>query len=314
MLVIVVSLVCIVSVLINFVLSSGLSGSSLKAERIEERHISGPASYTAAAKVAVITVDDIIVGSEDAGTAAWIFTQLKRAEDDDKVKAVILDVNSPGGGITASDIVHNKIEQMQLDGMKFIVLMRDVAASGAYYISASADEIIAHPTTITGSIGVIISSFNVEGLFEKIGVQSVVFKSAPQKDIMSPYRAVTPEEAAILQGVTDEMFQRFKDIVAKGRGLTAEEVDAVSTGAIFTAKEALDSKLIDSIGYFDDAVKSATKAAGFTNVAVVRYEKPASLADVLFGAQSSSADKLAAGMSSLVESRKPGFYYLWTGP
>jgi len=311
---IVVTVVCALSVLVNFVLSAGLTGGGVRAEKVNERHLFGPSGMSASAKVAVVTVDDIITGTEETGATAWIFQQLKRAEDDGKVKAIILDVNSPGGGITASDIVHERVKKFQKRGKKVIVLMRDVAASGAYYISASADEIVAHPTTITGSIGVIVSSFNIEGLFGKIGVEAVVFKSAPYKDLLSPYRPVTPEESAILQGIVDKMFARFKEIVAEGRSLTEDEVDAVSNGAIFTAQEALDRKLIDSIGYFDDAVTSARKAAGTTNIEVVRYEKPPTLMDVLFSSKTDAAGDLTEEMAKLVETRRPGFYYLWPGP
>ena len=221
----------------------------------------------------------------------------------------------PGGGITASDIIHQKVVEIEKT-KHIIVLMRDVAASGAYYISAPADHIIAHPTTITGSIGVIISSFNIEGLFDKIGVQSVVFKSGPYKDILSLYRPVTDDEKAILQGITDQMFARFKEVVAQGRGLSAEEVDAVATGVVFTAKEALDRKLIDQIGYFDDAVDAAKQATGVrvaANIEVVKYEKPPTFADVLFGSKTDAAG-LEAQMSKFIESRRPGFYYLWPGP
>jgi len=310
------ALVCVVSVLFNLVFGAGLAGGGVQAEKLRERHLSGPSGISAGAKVAVVTVDDIIVGTQDTGPASWIFQQLKRAGEDGKVKAVLLDVDSPGGGITASDIIHQKILELKQRNIAVVVLMRDVAASGAYYISAPADRIIAHPTSLTGSIGVIISSFNVEGLFQKIGVQHVVFKSSPYKDILSPYRPVSEEERTMLQGITDQMFARFKDVVAKGRELTPEEADAVSNGAVFTAQEAKDKKLVDEIGYFDDAVRAAKVAtkrkAG--EVEVVKYEKPPTIADMLFGSKSDAARGVEAQMSRYIERHKPGFYYLWPGP
>jgi protease-4 len=313
---IIICLVCAASVFFNFLFSAGLSVGGGRSDGVIEKHVSGPGGLTASARIAVVTIDDIIVGTEDTGPAAWIFRQLQHAQDDSKVKVVILDIDSPGGGITASDIVYKKILDLQADGKYVIVLMRDIAASGAYYISAPADEIFAHPTTITGSIGVIISSFNIDGLFQKIGVQSVVFKSinTPYKDLLSPYRPATEEEKAMLQDITEQMYTRFKEIVEKGRGLKPEEVAAVATGAIFTAKDAKDKKLIDSIGYFDDAVEAAKKQVGQVEAEVVRYQKPPTLADVLFSAKSDAEGDLTKQMSTYIQTHQPGFYYLWPGP
>jgi protease-4 len=307
--------ICVVSVFANFILSAGIGGGTSRGDKATEKHVSGASSLTAKAKVAIVTVDDIIIGTEEAGPAAWIMQQLDRAKTDSEVQAVLLDVNSPGGGITASDIIHEKIREIQKT-KKVIVLMRDVAASGAYYISASADRIIAHPTTITGSIGVIISSFNVEGLFQKIGVEHVVFKSGPHKDMLSPYRPITDEEKSKLQGITNDMFKRFKEVVASGRNLSSEEVDALSTGAIFTAQQALDGKLIDAIGYYGDALSAAIAATKHksADVEVVKYEQPPTIASLLFGARSEAGGGIEAEMGRYIESHRPGFYFLWPGP
>lgn len=309
-----VTVACVGAVIVYAVFSGGIATSAGRGDRIIEKHVSGPSGLTAAAKIAVVTVDDIIVGTEDSGYVSWILRQLGKAAGDSKVKAVLLDVDSPGGGITASDIVHQRVLELQ-EQKPVVVLMRDIAASGAYYISAPAEEIFAHPTTITGSIGVIISSYNIEGLFNKIGVQSVVFKSGPYKDLLSPYRPVSEEERVMLQGITDEMFERFKHVVAEGRQLTPEEVEAVSTGAIFTAREAVERKLVDSIGYYEDALKAVIEyaEADESTAEVVRYVQPPTLVDVLFGAKS-EAGGMEAAISDFVATRKPGFYYLWPGP
>jgi len=313
----VVVLICVASVFFNVILSAGLvgiSGGAAAPERVIERHISGPSGMSAASRVAVITVEGVITGTEDTGPSRWILAQIKRAREDKKVRAVLLDVDSPGGGITASDVAYNRILDLKKANKKVIVLMRDLAASGAYYISAPADEIFAHPTTLTGSIGVVIYGFTIEGLFQKIGVESVVYKSGPYKDILSPYRPATEEEKKMLQGITDQMFSRFKDIVAQGRKLTPEETDAVSTGAIFTAQEAKDRKLIDQIGYYEDAVAAARSAAGGAGVEVVKYERPPTLADILFSSQTDASKDLQAELARLIAERKPGLYYIWPGP
>jgi protease IV len=303
--------VCLVSLFVNVILTA-VKGQGISGDRISERWVSGSTAMHAP-KVAVISVEEVLMGSEEAGSAGWILRQVKRAKEDSLVKAVILEVNSPGGGITASDIIHRKIADLKSSGKPVIVLMDDVAASGAYYISAPADKILAHPTTITGSIGVIIESFEADGLLQKIGVQSIVFKSAPFKDIMSPWRAPTDEEKQMLQTITDEMFGRFKDIVAKGRNMSSAEVDAVATGAIFTAKQAKENKLIDDIGYFEDAVASAEGAAGTSGCAVVRYEKPPTILDVLLSSKKSEGGDLEAELKTLIQTKKPGMYYLWPG-
>ncbi|MCD6405969.1 MAG: signal peptide peptidase SppA [Planctomycetes bacterium] len=306
--------VCGVSGFFNMIFLTGLSSSVASHGKIIEEHVSGASGFSVSSKVAIVSAHDVLLGSEDSGSAAWIIRQLAHAREDSKVKAIILDVDTPGGGITACDIIHRKITDLQKGGTKVIVLMRNIAASGGYYISAPADLIIAHPTSITGSIGVIVSSYNVESLFEKIGVRSVVFKSGPHKDILSPYRAISDEEREILQTVVDEMFTRFKDVVQKGRNLTDEELEAATDGSIITADKAMDLGLIDQIGYFTDAEKAARKAAGASGVEVVRYNKPPTLSDVLFSSSQSAASDFQERLDRLTKTLQPGFYYLWPGP
>lgn len=305
--------ICGVSVIFNMLLSAGAASVGASGRQVVEEHVSGPSGMRANSKVAVVTVDDLIIGSEWTGTAAWILAQLDCAAEDEKVKAVILDVDSPGGGITACDVIYGRIRELQAQGITIVVLMRNIAASGGYYISAPADYIVAQPTTLTGSIGVIISTYNVEGLFDKIGIEAVVFKSGDKKDMLSPYRPISEEERRALQEITDEMFDRFREVVMKGRNLTEEEMDAAADGSVFTASRALDLNLIDEIGYFDDARKVALQAAG-AKAEVVRYSEPPSLADVLFAKGPSPLSRVEERLAALAETLQPGFYYLWPGP
>lgn len=304
--------VCSVSVFVNLILAAGMS-ATLSADGVLEEHVSGPMGIAADSKVAVVSVQDVIIGHEWAGSAAWIIRQLDRADEDDKVKAIILDVDSPGGSISACDVIHKRIKDFQSSGKTVIVHMSSMAASGGYYVSASADQIVAQPTTLTGSIGVIIHAFNIEGLFDKIGVEAVVFKSGARKDILSPYRPISEEEREIIQAITGEMFDRFKEVVMEGRQLSAEQMEAVSDGSVLTATKALDLGLIDHIGYFDDAEKLALKAAG-PKCEVVRYVEPPTLAEALFSSRASRLETLEEGIDSIAAILNPGFYYLWPGP
>ena len=236
-----------------------------------------------------------------------IAAQLKRAREDDAVRAVILEVNSPGGGMTASDILHRQIIKTKNEGKKIVVLMKNTATSGAYYVSAPADYIMAYPTTITGSIGVLISSLNMEGLFQKIGLKDVTIKSGPKKDLLSPFRTMTEEERALLQGIVDEMYERFLDIVAQGRGMEKTEVRKFADGSVFTAKVAKEAGLIDGIGYLDDAIDKAKALSGISEAKVVRYKKPWRLWEFL----RRGAKKEPFDIRCLVWPGTPQPLYLW---
>ncbi len=228
-------------------------------------------------KIVIVSVSGIIteqsVFMSGVVPIKEIADQLKQAREDDAVRAVILEVNSPGGGMTASDILHRQITKTKDEGKKIVVLMTNTATSGAYYLSAPADYIMAHPTTITGSIGVLISSLNMEGLFQKIGLKDVTIKSGDKKDLLSPFRTMTEEERALLQGIVDEMYERFLKVVAQGRGMNIQKVRRLADGRIFTARTAKKAGLIDGIGYLEDAIDRAKGLSGITKAKVVRYKK-----------------------------------------
>ncbi|MFH1228792.1 MAG: signal peptide peptidase SppA, partial [Planctomycetota bacterium] len=198
-----------------------------------------------------------LLSSQNACTPDKIQELLKLAHDDIHVKAIIMVINSPGGGVTASDIIYRTIKEFKQNhpDMPVIALMQDTAASGGYYISCSADYVMAHPTTITGSIGVISMFFALEDLMGKIGVETVVIKSGKAKDSGSPFRKMTDEEKAYMQKIIDEMYNRFLDIVAEARknSLTRDEIKVIADGRILTGEEARKVKLVDSVGYMTDA-------------------------------------------------------------
>jgi protease-4 len=217
------------------------------------------------------------------GSTSMALQSIARATADPNVRAIILEVDSGGGGITASDILYTALQKFKssADGRKVVALYGDVAASGAYYVSVAADHIVAHPTTITGSIGVLMQTFNVQGLAEKLGVKDVTIKSAPNKDILNPFQELTEDQRAMLQEVIDEMYDRFVGLVATNRNLTMDEVKRVADGRIFTAGKAKEYGLVDQIGYWGDTVTKTAELLGVNEISVYRYEQAISFASFL---------------------------------
>lgn len=208
---------------------------------------------------------------------ARIKEELELAAADPKVKAVVLRINTPGGSVTTSDIIAHEIKRFkERKKVPVVAGLMDLATSGGYYIASSADRIIAQPTAVTGSIGVVALSVNASGLMEKLGITNQTVKSGDMKDLGSPIRPMTEEERRVLQAVIDGLFERFLDQVMEGRPgrFTRDELRAVSDGRILTAPQALDQKLVDSIGYLDDAIEAAKEAAGIKEARVVTYAAP----------------------------------------
>ena len=240
--------------------------------------------------------------------------ELKKAEEDKRVRALIVRINSPGGTVTASDILYREILSFKERTHRPVVaVMMDVAASGGYYLALAADTIIAHPTTVTGSIGVIMLSVNAEGLMQKIGVAAITIKSAEHKDMGSPFRTLTPEERAVFQAVIDELQRQFLAKVVAHRKLTPETARKLADGRVYTADQALAHGLIDKIGYMSDAVAAAKQAAGLDNARVIVYHRPRQYRATYYARAEetsvASADALS-GMASLAASG-PRFLYLW---
>ncbi|MGE5590131.1 MAG: signal peptide peptidase SppA [Bacillota bacterium] len=197
-----------------------------------------------------------IAGSDD------LMAQLRDAKDDPAIKAVVLRVNSPGGSAAASQEIAGEIQKLRQEGKKVVVSMADVAASGAYWVAAQSDYIMANAATETGSIGVIMDLLNYEELYKKLGLRSVTIKSAAHKDIGSPTRPMTPEEETILQAMVDDIFNQFVQVVAQGRHLPEDQVRQLADGRVFTGRQAKDLGLVDGLGNFEDAVKKAAELAG----------------------------------------------------
>jgi len=261
------------------------------------------------AKIAVITIQGII----DGEMAQDVDRQLKTAQKDERVKGLIIQVDSPGGMVSASDQIYNEILKYRKKTDKPVVaFMQGIAASGGYYASVACDRIIAEPTAITGSVGVIMGHFVLQELLEqKLGIQPVIFKSGPKKDWPSAFQAVTEEQRQYIQNkLIIPAYERFVQIVADGRkSLTLDDVRRLADGSIYGAQEALDEKLIDGIGYFDEAIELALSLAGIQEAQVVEYRKPFSLAGFL---SSRSAAFMKIDRAALYELSTPQLLYLWS--
>jgi protease-4 len=243
---------------------------------------------------------------------ARVREELEKAEEDDRVRAVVLRINSPGGTVTASDILHHEITRFkERRKIPVVASILDVGASGGYYVALAADHIVAHPTTVTGSIGVLMLTVNSGGLLEKIGVSASYIKSGEFKDMGSPFRSLRPEERALFQDLIDRLYGRFVELVARSRKLDEARVRAIADGRVHTAGEALGLGLIDRIGYLEDAIATAKAAVGLTEARVIAYHRPRQYrATIYSSAETPPSAGALPDLARLVFSG-PRFLYLW---
>jgi len=245
---------------------------------------------------------------------ARVREELQKAEGDNDIKALIVRINSPGGTITASDLIYREIVAFKArKKVPVVAVMMDVGASGGYYAALAGDTIIALPTTVTGSIGVIMLTLNAQGLMEKIGVAPLAIKSADKKDAGSPFRQLTAEERAIFQSVIDQMYARFVGLIVEHRKIPEERVRAFADGRIYTAEQAKALGLVDSIGYMDEVVASARKAAGLEEAKVIMYHRPREYRSNFYSASPATPGLEASlgSLAGLVSGMGPRFMYLW---
>ncbi len=254
-----------------------------------------------------------LLGQSAPSLVSLVRESLRKAEKDDKIVGLILRINSPGGTVTGSDIIrHDILRFKERRHLPVIACIMGVGASGGYYVATAADEIVAHPTAITGSIGVILMKFNVQGLMDKIGVEEQTVKSGDKKDILSPFRRATPEEVKLGQEIIDQLYARFLDVIMArpGNRLTRAELKKLADGRIYTASQALDARLIDRIGYLDDVIAEIRKKAGDEDARVVTYYRPGTYKGSIYadaGVKGGALESLA-GLDDVAAS---GFMYLW---
>jgi protease-4 len=263
------------------------------------------------AKIAIVSISGLI-DDQQAQNFHW---QMKAVRDDNSVKGLIVRVDSPGGTIAGSDEIYNEIKTYRSEkGRPAIAFMKGVAASGGYYSSVACEEIVAEPTTITGSIGVISAYLVLKQLLEdKLGIQPVIVKAGAKKDWPSSFELPTEEQKQYLQTrLIDPAYKRFCQVVAEGRKeLTPEDVNRLADGSIYWSEVALKEKLIDAIGYQDDAIEKVKSLAGIEKAQVVEYHKNVSLSELLSAKTDAS---LKFDRKTLYEFTAPQVLYLWPGP
>ena len=233
--------------------------------------------------VVCVSLRGVITATAEAGMFAELESSYSRAlrhiraaTNDADVRGLVLRLDTPGGTVTDSDVMADALRRFKAaDEKRFvIVLMGSMCCSGGYYVAAEADCILANPTTLTGSIGVIMNGFNAADLAKKIGVKSVVVASGSNKALLDPLEPVNPEHVAILRRAVEQDYERFVSIVARGRRLPVDEVKKIADGRVLSAQDALAAKLVDGLGYAEDAWRKAAELAGADHVRVYRYEEP----------------------------------------
>lgn len=273
-------------------------------------------------KVLVVDVEGMIsslkpsgVFSREGDVLSQVYARLQRAGEDPLVRGIILRLDTPGGDATSSDILYREVLKFKKKtGLPVVALMMSVAASGGYYVASACDAIVAHPTTITGSIGVISLFPDVEGLLSKVGVKVQVIKSGELKDAGSPFRNLSEREQRLFQEVIDELYERFLQVVHDQRKdlITLEEVRGMADGRVYTASQALKLKLIDEVGYFDEALTRVLTLAKISSARVVAYTYYPKRQSNLYAAKlekpSLFDDK---NITDSLPELQSGFYYLW---
>lgn len=277
-------------------------------------------------KVVVIPIHGIIMEEGDGPGSRRLVSDvraiLRSLREDEDVKAVVLDIDSPGGGVTASDQIYHELHRFRKEtSIPIVALFGDVAASGGYYVAMASDHVMAHTTSITGSIGVISQFPMVKELMDKVGVEITTIKSLNDegkpsfKDIGSPFREMTPAERTLFQNLVTEMWQRFTSVVADGRKgkLTLEQVRDLADGRVFTGEQALKLKLVDSLGYQEDAFTRARELGKSPDAKVVRLKRESTFMELLsVSASSASTPDLLRFLERSGRSG-PRVMYLWSG-
>lgn len=292
-------------------LSSGREG-------LRETVVSGSGD----AKILLLEIDGVITqqdqagvfGSGTEGTVQRVTEQLERARRDKDVRAIVLRIDTPGGTATASDIVYHEIQRFKEErSLPVVAQLMGTATSGGYYIAMAADEVVAQPTTVTGSIGVIFLGFNVTGLMEKLGIENQTITGGAHKDAGSPLRRMTPEERAHFQGVIDDLHARFKEVVVTGRPeLDEASVAGLADGSIYSANQALENGLVDRIGGLDATLADVRKKLGVSKARVVQYHRPREWSRSIYTEAPAGPPVLKLDWTPLLGPfSQPGFHYLW---
>lgn len=300
-------------------------------DELTETVVMQDAGATSRNKVALIDVSGLITDSprpglfgEGENPASRFVESLKKAQNDDAVKAVVININSPGGTVTASDVMYREVLHFKQATKKPVVIqMADVAASGGYYLACSGDEIIAMPTTITGSIGVIIQTFNFSVGMNKIGIAAEAITSGPNKAMGSPFEPMPKEHRELLQGLVNEFYDNFKHLVLASRPtLSPSDVEWITDGRVVTGTRAVEVGLVDKVGDLRDAFAAAKTRAGIESARMVKYHRPVEYVGSAYAYSPMSPAGSASGGGTQVNlvqmnmtasplGNTPNFWYVW---
>jgi protease IV len=289
---------------------------------VQAMPVDGGPACKAGPKVAIIDVDGVLVNHNLSGPlfagdnpVAIFQEKLDATRADPDVCAVVLRINSPGGGVTACDVIRQMITKYRTTTRRPVVAcIVDVGAGGAYYLATAADTIVAHPTAITGGIGVIWNSYNLRDFMAQFNVVPQTIKAGPNIDMGSANNAIPAETKLLLQQMADEYHQRFRSVVQGARPKLDGENNTTFDGRVFTANQALQRGLIDSLGYLDDAIEQAKKLSDQTEARVVMYQRPTNPAFASYAEKTNhipTQSLLPIRVPGLERSRLPTFLYLW---
>ena len=301
-------------------ISGDVNPFSRRPQPLEERVVGGSGRK----KILLMDISGVISSDErsDAlglrtseSTVARVQAELQMAAGDDNIAAIVLRINSPGGTVTGSDIIYDSLLRFKAAyDVPILVQMLDVAASGGYYAALAADEIVASPTTVTGSIGVIFTSVSLEGLMDKVGVRNQTVASGKMKDIGSPLRTMTPAERQVLESLIGDLQQRFVSLVRERRPHLTDQMNAdMVDGRVFSAQQALAGGLVDNIGYLDGTIERAKLLAGLREATVVRYRRSDESGETIYSRASvgpPQVNLLNLNFESMPHT--PNFLYLWS--
>src|SRR5258706_15023798 len=272
-------------------------------------------------KVVIIEVEGMLLNMKTGGflqapeNDVSLFAQeLKKAEKDPAVKAIVLRINSPGGTVSASDLMYNEVLRFKERSKKVVVASaQDIVASGAYYVACSADKIVVQPTSVIGSIGVIFNTFDISGTLDKIGARSNVIKSGPLKDMGSPFKAMDDNERAVMQAMVNEYYGLFKHIVQTNRKLDDTTLAAVTDGRVFTGSRSVELHLADQTGLLPDAIQVAKDLSHSPGAKVVLYKRPYGYSGSIYAHSQQEPPRANVNEFNLIAPRTflpTGFYYL----
>jgi protease-4 len=307
-----------VAALMALALAGCINVGPFPAPRLERVVVDKSDRWLETNRIALVDVSGFIASESGVWTflggtsVADVQQKLELAAADSRVRAVVLRINSPGGEASASDLIYQEVLRFkEKTGKPVVAALMGTAASGGYYVALSGDRIIASPTTITGSVGVIMDLINIEKLYGKLGLESVVIKSGEKKDIGSPTRPMTPEEREILQGLNRALFEQFLAVVRERRhSMDAQQLKTISDGRVVSAQDALKLDLVDRVGYLRDAIQTACDLAKIESADVVLYRAAANYNSNIY-AQASTGLLLEEGLNMLLMRRGPTFLYLW---